>query len=108
MTTKRKAASKRELIEPHQGDKRYVRRKADGTFGKTVDQSSSLSADQETDSQSQGCKRSGRPRRSSRITERPLLQSASGRRRRYGLGSVVGPRNDPRAFTALVSCATRD
>ena len=45
MTTKRKAASKRELIEPHQGDKRYVRRKADGTFGKTVDQGSSLSAD---------------------------------------------------------------
>ena len=45
MTTKRKAASKRELMEPHQGDKRYVRRKADGTFGKTVDQSSSLSAD---------------------------------------------------------------
>ena len=44
MTTKKKAASKRELIEP-QGDKRYVRRKADGTFGKTVDQGSSLSAD---------------------------------------------------------------
>jgi hypothetical protein len=46
MTTKRKAASKRELIEPHQGDKRYVRRKPDGTFGKTVDQGRSLSADQ--------------------------------------------------------------
>jgi len=45
MTTRRKAASKRELIEPYQGDKRYVRRKADGTFGKTVDQGRSLSAD---------------------------------------------------------------
>ena len=45
MTMRRKAASKPELIEPHQGDKRYVRRKADGTFGKTVDQGSSLSAD---------------------------------------------------------------
>jgi len=45
MTARRKAASKRELIEPHQGDKRYVRRKADGTFGKTVDQGRSLSAD---------------------------------------------------------------
>jgi hypothetical protein len=33
----RKAPSKRELIEPNKGDKRYVRRKADGTFGKTVD-----------------------------------------------------------------------
>jgi hypothetical protein len=44
MTMKRKAVSKRELIEPHQGDKRYVRR-ADGTFGKSVDQGSSLSAD---------------------------------------------------------------
>jgi hypothetical protein len=45
MTTKRKGATKRELIEPHRGDKRYVRRKADGTFGKTVDVGSSLSAD---------------------------------------------------------------
>ena len=45
MTTKRKATSKREVIEPQQGDKRYVRRKPDGTFGKTVDQGHSLSAD---------------------------------------------------------------
>jgi hypothetical protein len=45
MITRRKAVSKRDLIEPHQGDKRYVRRKADGTFGKSVDQGSSLSAD---------------------------------------------------------------
>jgi hypothetical protein len=39
-----KTASKRELVEPHTGDKRYVRRKADGTFGKTVDVGRSLSA----------------------------------------------------------------
>jgi hypothetical protein len=45
MTTKRQAASKRELIEPHRGDKRYVRRRVDGTFGKTVDQGRSLSVD---------------------------------------------------------------
>ena len=45
MATKRKSVSKREVIEPHKGDKRYVRRKADGTFGKTVDVGSSLSAD---------------------------------------------------------------
>jgi hypothetical protein len=44
-TTKRKPARKRELIEPHKGDKRFVRRKKDGTFGKVVDVSKSLSAD---------------------------------------------------------------
>ena len=40
-----KAPSKRELIEPNKGYKRYVRRKADGTFGKTVDAGKSLTAD---------------------------------------------------------------
>jgi hypothetical protein len=45
MPTEKKAASKRELIEPTKGDKRYVRRKADGTFGKTVDVGKSLAAD---------------------------------------------------------------
>jgi hypothetical protein len=43
-----KTTTKRELIEPHTGDKRYVRRKADGTFGKTVDVRRSLSADKRT------------------------------------------------------------
>jgi len=37
MPTKKRAGSKRGLIEPKKGDKRYVRRKADGTFGKTTD-----------------------------------------------------------------------
>jgi hypothetical protein len=45
MATEKKAASKREVIEPNKGDKRYVRRKADGTFGKTVDVGKSLAAD---------------------------------------------------------------
>ena len=45
MPAEKKAASKRELIEPTKGDKRFVRRKADGTFGKTVDVGKSLSAD---------------------------------------------------------------
>jgi hypothetical protein len=40
--------SKRELIEPHAGDKRYARRKPDGTFGKTVDVGKSLAADKRT------------------------------------------------------------
>lgn len=35
----------RELIEPHKGDKRYQRRKADGTFGETDDVSRSLGQD---------------------------------------------------------------
>ena len=43
-----KKASSRELIEPKKGDKRYVRRKADGTFGKTVDLGKSLASDQRT------------------------------------------------------------
>jgi hypothetical protein len=45
MPAKKKTGSKRELIEPHMGDKRYVRRNADGTFGKTVDVGRSLAAD---------------------------------------------------------------
>jgi hypothetical protein len=45
MPTEKKAPSKRELIEPTKGDKRYVRRKADGTFGKTVDVGKSLAED---------------------------------------------------------------
>ena len=44
MATEKKTPSKRELIEPNKGDKRYVRRKADGTFGKTVDVGKSLAA----------------------------------------------------------------
>ncbi|MFA9199974.1 MAG: hypothetical protein ACEQR8_02125 [Cypionkella sp.] len=36
----------RELIEPHKGDKRYVRRNEDGTFRESDDVSRSLSQDQ--------------------------------------------------------------
>lgn len=35
----------RELIEPHKGDKRYVRRDSEGRFNKEVDLGKSLSAD---------------------------------------------------------------
>jgi hypothetical protein len=45
---RKKAASRREVIEPHAGDKRYVRREPDGKLGKTVDVGKSLSADQRT------------------------------------------------------------
>jgi hypothetical protein len=37
--------SQRELVEPHKGDKRYQRRKEDGTFGEADDQSRSLGRD---------------------------------------------------------------
>jgi hypothetical protein len=39
-------AGKRELIEPHKGDKRYVRRDAQGRFSEVDDVSRSLSQDQ--------------------------------------------------------------
>lgn len=38
-------AGKRELIEPNAGDKRFVRRDADGKFDKVVDVGRSLAAD---------------------------------------------------------------
>ncbi|MDO8411094.1 MAG: hypothetical protein Q7S93_13655 [Phenylobacterium sp.] len=38
--------SKRELIEPTPGDKRYVRRDEDGQFKEVVDVGKSLAADQ--------------------------------------------------------------
>ncbi len=41
----RKAAIKRTLIEPHAGDKRYVRRDPEGQFKHEVDVGRSLSAD---------------------------------------------------------------
>ena len=37
--------TRRELIEPTPGDKRYVRRDANGQFGKQVDVGRSLAAD---------------------------------------------------------------
>ena len=37
--------AKRELIEPHKGDKRYVRRDAHGRFKESDDVSRSLAAD---------------------------------------------------------------
>jgi hypothetical protein len=43
--TKSSKTSKRTLIEPHKGDKRYVRRNKKGEFKSMVDVGRSLSAD---------------------------------------------------------------
>lgn len=40
-------SSARELIEPHPGDKRYVRRDAQGQFSESDDVGRSLSADRQ-------------------------------------------------------------
>ncbi len=45
MPAKKKSTSKRELIEPTKGDKRYVRRDAKGQFKDVVDVGRSLAAD---------------------------------------------------------------
>lgn len=39
------ASSKRELIEPHEGDKRYIRRDDEGRIKESTDVSRSLSQD---------------------------------------------------------------
>ena len=41
-------AGKRELIEPHKGDKRYVRRDEAGRFGESDDVGRSLATDRRT------------------------------------------------------------
>jgi len=45
--------SKRELIEPHPGDKRYVRRDENGRFDKVVDVGKSLAADRRSSSKTE-------------------------------------------------------
>ena len=46
------AKGKRELIEPHKGDKRYVRRDDNGRFTESDDVSRSLSQDQKREAKS--------------------------------------------------------
>ncbi|HEX4632087.1 MAG TPA: hypothetical protein VH188_14100 [Chthoniobacterales bacterium] len=52
MAAKKKSSktSKRTLIEPHKGDRRYVRRNKKGEFKKEVDVGRSLAADRRTKS----------------------------------------------------------
>ena len=46
-------ADERELIEPNEGDKRFVRRDEEGKFKESDDVSRSLSQDQKRDAQTQ-------------------------------------------------------
>ena len=46
-------AKKRELIEPNEGDKRFVRRDDQGRFEESDDVSRSLSQDQKRDSETE-------------------------------------------------------
>lgn len=52
-------ASERELIEPNEGDKRYVRRDEEGRFKESDDVSRSLSQDQKRDAQTEAKKGQG-------------------------------------------------
>jgi hypothetical protein len=45
-------AGKRELIEPHEGDKRYERRDAEGKFSESDDMNKSLSQDKKRQAKS--------------------------------------------------------
>jgi hypothetical protein len=51
-TSTKRASSKRTLIEPHKGDKRYVRRDAKGRIKESVDVGRSLAADRRRHSKS--------------------------------------------------------
>lgn len=46
-------AEKRELIEPNEGDKRFVRRDEEGKFKESVDVGRSLSQDQKRDAKTE-------------------------------------------------------
>ena len=46
-------AEKRELIEPHEGDKRYVRRDENGQFSESDDVSRSLSQDRRREAENE-------------------------------------------------------
>lgn len=46
-------ANKRELIEPHEGDKRYVRRDENGQFSESDDVGRSLSQDRRREAENE-------------------------------------------------------
>ncbi|HEY1084145.1 MAG TPA: hypothetical protein VGE29_17910 [Prosthecobacter sp.] len=52
-------SNKRELVEPHEGDKRYVRRDVEGRFKESDEVGASLSADHRQDSKTNAAKGQG-------------------------------------------------
>jgi len=69
---KKKTSSKRELIDPKRGGKRYVRRATAGKFKESDQVSRSLAADRRKRAKTKVKKRARRPRRS--VTDRFALR----------------------------------
>ena len=92
-------AGKRELIEPHEGDKRYMRRDESGQFSESDDLNRSLGSDNNRDAMrtsepGQG-DRGDRSKRgdqtSSSTSGKPSSKrGAAGRRNKYGMGGMGG------------------
>ena len=59
MATKSKGTSRRTLLEPHKGDKRYVRRNKQGQFKTEVSVGRSLSADRRRKTKTKAAKGQG-------------------------------------------------
>ena len=73
MATAKKAAAKRTLVEPTPGDKRYVRRDAEGKFKDVVDVGKSLSADRKTTA-----KKAVKPGQGDKGDVKPATKKATG------------------------------
>jgi hypothetical protein len=81
----------REMIEPHEGDKRYVRRDAEGKFKEVVDMGRSLSQDRKrsarhTATRGEGDKGDGNSRSRSRSSSSTSRGGSSGSRGSRGGG----------------------
>ena len=59
MSSSKESSSKRELLEPHPGDKRFVRRDSEGKFSESDDVGKSLAADQRTHAETESEKGQG-------------------------------------------------
>lgn len=59
MSSSKESSSKRELLEPHPGDKRFVRRDSEGKFFESDDVGKSLAADQRTHAETESEKGQG-------------------------------------------------
>ena len=90
-------AGKRELIEPNEGDKRYMRRDESGQFSESDDLNRSLSSDNNreamhTSEPGQGDRgdrtRKGDQGSPSNASKQSGKRGAAGRRNKYGMGGM--------------------